>query len=248
MPVGPDGATDAKALAAAVDDRTFAVAVQSPNFFGVVEDWSVGSAAAQGEGRALGRRRRRGRLARAPRPSGRGGRRHRLRRGAVARRADAQRRAAARLSRLPHGAPAPDPRAPRRPDEGRRGPARLLPDALDPRAAHPPREGDLQHLHEPGPDGAGLQHPHVAARQAGPARGGPADPRQGRVPEGRIARLPGYRIPYPGPTFNEFVVEAPGAAAPLLARLAGRKILAGVPLSRYDAKDRPPRFSSRRRR
>ena len=59
----------------------------------------------------------------------------------------------------------------RRPDAGRRGPARLLPDALDARAAHPAREGDLQHLHEPGADGARLEHPHVAARQEGPARG-----------------------------------------------------------------------------
>ena len=53
--------------------------------------------------------------------------------------------------------------------------------------------------------------------------------------KGRIAALPGYRIPYPGPTFNEFVVEAPEPAAPLLERLARRGILGGVPLSRYDA-------------
>jgi glycine dehydrogenase subunit 1 len=56
--------------------------------------------------------------------------------------------------------------------------------------------------------------------------------------KGEIAKIPGYRIPYAGPTFNEFVVEAPGDAAPLLARLAGEKILGGVALSRYDAKDR----------
>src|SRR5216683_2667226 len=40
-----------------------------------------------------------------------------------------------------------------------------------------------------------------------------------------IAKLPGYRIPYPRPTFNEFLVEAPEPAAPLLARLAARGIL-----------------------
>ena len=114
VPVGPDGATDPKALAAAVDEKTFAVAVQSPNFYGVVEDWKTGSAAAQSEGRALGRRRGRGGLARAARPAGRGRRRHRVRRGAVARRADAQRRAAPRVPRLPHRAPAPDPGAARR--------------------------------------------------------------------------------------------------------------------------------------
>jgi glycine dehydrogenase subunit 1 len=53
-----------------------------------------------------------------------------------------------------------------------------------------------------------------------------------------IAKLRGYRLPYPGPTFNEFVVEAPEDAGPLLARLAARGILGGVPLSRWDAADR----------
>ena len=46
VPVGPDGATDAAALEAAVDDATFAVAIQSPNVFGVVEGWDGVAAAA----------------------------------------------------------------------------------------------------------------------------------------------------------------------------------------------------------
>ncbi|MEO8054463.1 MAG: aminomethyl-transferring glycine dehydrogenase subunit GcvPA [Acidobacteriota bacterium] len=46
VPVGADGATDAAALEAAVDDATFAVAVQSPNAFGVVESWDGLAAAA----------------------------------------------------------------------------------------------------------------------------------------------------------------------------------------------------------
>src|SRR5450432_2181590 len=50
VPLGKDGSTDAAALLAACDDKTFAVAVQSPNFHGVVEDWSVGSAAAKAKG------------------------------------------------------------------------------------------------------------------------------------------------------------------------------------------------------
>ncbi|HEX9688515.1 MAG TPA: glycine dehydrogenase, partial [Thermoanaerobaculia bacterium] len=52
--------------------------------------------------------------------------------------------------------------------------------------------------------------------------------------KGEIARIPGYRIPFAGPTFNEFVVEAPERAAPLLSRLAKGGILAGVPLSRWE--------------
>src|SRR4029453_6238888 len=50
--------------------------------------------------------------------------------------------------------------------------------------------------------------------------------------KGRISALPGYRLPYPGPTFNEFLVEGPGEAAPMIAELARGGILAGVPLSR----------------
>ncbi len=59
--------------------------------------------------------------------------------------------------------------------------------------------------------------------------------------KGEIARIPGWRIPFSAPTFNEFVVEAPGPAAPLLSRLAGRGILAGVPLSRWEPES-PNRF------
>src|SRR5262249_43960424 len=46
-----------------------------------------------------------------------------------------------------------------------------------------PRESDFQHLHQPGPDGARLQHPYVAARQGGDARGRDPEPCEGRVPE-----------------------------------------------------------------
>ncbi|HEY6148669.1 MAG TPA: aminomethyl-transferring glycine dehydrogenase subunit GcvPA, partial [Thermoanaerobaculia bacterium] len=47
VPVAPDGRTDPAALEAAVDEHTFAVALQSPNFYGVVEDWGALSAAAR---------------------------------------------------------------------------------------------------------------------------------------------------------------------------------------------------------
>jgi glycine dehydrogenase subunit 1 len=50
VPVGDGGATDRAALAAAVDETTFAVAVQSPNVLGVVESWEAAAAAAHGKG------------------------------------------------------------------------------------------------------------------------------------------------------------------------------------------------------
>ncbi len=49
----------------------------------------------------------------------------------------------------------------------------------------------------------------------------------------RIAELDGYSIPYAAPTFNEFVVRREdGKAAPLIAALAAKGILAGVDLGR----------------
>ena len=58
----------------------------------------------------------------------------------------------------------------------------------------------------------------------------------------RIGELEGFSIPYTGPRFNEFVVRAPVAAKQLLARLASeRNITGGLPLSRYYP-DRPNEF------
>lgn len=50
----------------------------------------------------------------------------------------------------------------------------------------------------------------------------------------RISELKGFAIPFTGPRFNEFVVRAPVAAKELLSRLAAeRNITGGLPLSRY---------------
>lgn len=58
----------------------------------------------------------------------------------------------------------------------------------------------------------------------------------------QIAALEGFSIPFTGPGFNEFVVRAPVAAKELLARLAAeRNITGGLPLSRY-FKDRQNDF------
>ncbi len=51
-----------------------------------------------------------------------------------------------------------------------------------------------------------------------------------------IAKLNGFSLPYSGPFFNEFIVRAPVAASPLLDRLALEKgIDGGIALSRFDA-------------
>jgi glycine dehydrogenase subunit 1 len=58
----------------------------------------------------------------------------------------------------------------------------------------------------------------------------------------RMAEIEGFTLPFTAPRFNEFVVRAPVPAAQLLARLAReRNITGGLALSRYYA-DRPNDF------
>lgn len=58
----------------------------------------------------------------------------------------------------------------------------------------------------------------------------------------RIGELEGFSVPFSGPRFNEFVVRAPVEAKSLLASLASeRNITGGLALSRY-YKDRPNDF------
>ena len=58
----------------------------------------------------------------------------------------------------------------------------------------------------------------------------------------RITEIQGFSLPFSAPRFNEFVVRGPVAAAELLARLAAeREINGGLALSRYFA-DRPNDF------
>lgn len=50
----------------------------------------------------------------------------------------------------------------------------------------------------------------------------------------RISQLKGFSLPFSAPRFNEFVVRAPGEAAVLLSRLAQEKnVTGGLALSRY---------------
>ena len=126
-----------------------ACCVQYPGASGAVRDLAPLAAAAHERGRA-GRRRRRPARADAARAAGRVRRRHRGRHDAALRRPAGLRRPARRLPRRPRrpGAPAARP-AGRRVGRRRRR-ARLPAGAADPRAAHPPREGDQQHLHRAG--------------------------------------------------------------------------------------------------
>ena len=136
------------------------------------------------------------------------------------------------LLRDPRAVPPPDAGPRLRRDRRQARPARLRAHPLHPRAAHPPREGDLEHLHQRGAGRARRDHPPVAARQEGaraswrastsPAAGMLQDA-LGRAGIGRCS---------PAPTFNEAAFDVGrrrgGRGA---AREAG--IVAGVPLARW---------------
>ena len=86
-----------------------------------------------------------------------------------------------RILRRDRGAPAPHARPDRRRDDRRRRPPRLRARAPDPRAAHPPREGDPQHL-------------HLAGAQRARRRRLPRLARQARVRRARRAARPPHRL------------------------------------------------------
>ena len=140
----------------------------------------------EGEGRAGDRRLRPDRAV-DPEATGRVRRRHRRRGGSAARQPARLRRALVRVLLRDRGASAPDAGQDCRRSERRRRAARVRADAADARAAHPPREGDPQHLHRPSPERAGGDHPPELARQTWLRRVG----RAARAPHRLRARPPG---------------------------------------------------------
>ncbi len=125
----------------------------------------------------------------------RDGRRHRRRRGPVDRQRAELRRALCRPVRDAAEIRAPDAGPPVRRDRRCRGPARLRADAVDARAAHPPREGDLQHLHQFRPVRARLHHPSDPAGRgrADAARRGSIMPTRSMLAD-RLAAVPGVEV------------------------------------------------------
>ncbi len=174
---GADGRVDLKALEAQVTDETACVLIQSPNFFGTIEDVAAVAELAHRKGAllvvaiaeamSLG-------IVNPPVEAD-----IVCLEGAILRRAAQLRRAVSRRHRHPRKVRAADTRA-----AGGRDPrpfrqARLCAHPLHPRAAHPAREGDLEHLHQPGARRADGQHLSDHLRARGPARACPAEPFEG---------------------------------------------------------------------
>ena len=164
-------------IASMCDASTACVVVQNPDFLGRIMAPADLKALCR-EGARLRRAARRGgqsRGARPPRSSGRAGRRRGGGRGAGPGEPSLLRRAVPRVLRL-QARPRPQvQRQDRRGDRGPRRPHRIRLHPQHPRAAHPPREGHLEHLHEPVAERARRGRVPRLAGAAGPA------PRRGAV-------------------------------------------------------------------
>ncbi len=228
VPLSADGTTDPGALAAAADPSTFAVAIQSPNFYGVVEDWNAGSAAARKAGAqsvavvaeavslAL--------LA----PPGEGGADIACGEaqslgvpmhnggpllGFLACKSEHQRQIPGRLVGETRDA------------EGRR--AFCL--TLSTREQHIRREKATSNICTNQGLMALASNIHMSLLgKKGLREVAQQSHAKAEYLKAAIAKTAGFRIPFSGPTFNEFAVEAPEGvdAAELVDRLAARKILA----------------------
>ena len=180
--------------------------------------------------RRPGRGRRRPARADAAGVAGHARRRRRGRHHPAVRRAAVLRRSARRLHGGPQRARAAPAGPARRRLGRRRGAAGVPARAADPRAAHPPRQGDLEHLHRPGPAGRGRRD----VRRLPRPRGAPRDRPRRRTARraGCAAALGdgGRRASLHDDVLRHAAVQVPGRAAEVVA--AARE--AGVHLRQVD--------------
>ena len=110
--------------------------------------------------------------------------------------------------------------------QGRRG---FVPDALHARAAHPPREGDLEHLHQPGAGRADGHHLHDRLRQDGLRELAMHNLAKAQYAAAAIreAAQSAFRG---SPRFNEFVVQTSEDPYRSTAACSRHKMIGGLPL------------------
>ena len=228
---GKNGRVDLEALDKAVDNETAGVLIQSPNFFGMIEDVAAIADIVHKKGALLIVS-----IAEA------------FSLGIVKPPAEAD---IVSMEAQSFGVPLGlrwavlrsdgDARQVRAPDAGTAGgrnhrpqrQARIRADALDARAAHPAREGDLEHLHQPGAGGADVQHLHDHLRPRGNEGTGTAQPGEsalrGRASSRRVAPSCCSSAPF----FNEFVIQTSGDPHVINDKLLQQKIVGGFPLKKF---------------
>ena len=138
-----------------------------------------------------------------------------------------------RVLRRHRGLPPAHAGAHRRSDHRRGRPPRLRAHAADARAAHPPREGHLEHLHRSGPERAGRGRLPRLARAPRPGRAGRAA--AGRAPPTRAtrwSRSTGCEPLHEQPVVREFAVRldvgGPSGPTDAVRRVIERCQRAGV--------------------
>ena len=172
----------------------FAVLLQYPGADGDVRDYR-GARRRGARGWRARRRRRRPARADAAGAARRMGRRRRRRLGAALRRADGLRRPARRLPRDPRRLQALDAGPPRRRHRRRERRPRVPARAADARAAHPAREGDVEHLHGAGAARGDRRHVRGLPRARGSDHDRAARPPADRDPARRASSGSGYAVP-----------------------------------------------------
>ena len=160
LPATPQGVED---IIARIDGETSCVVRAIPGLLRPRARSAADRRRRSRQRRAAGGGRDRGGRARRAEGARRDGRRHRGGRGAVDRQRLELRRPLCRAVRDQGQVRAPDAGPAHRRDGRCGGPARFRADAVDARAAYPPREGDEQHLHQLRAVRAGVHDPHDAA-------------------------------------------------------------------------------------
>ncbi len=164
-------------------------------------------------GRIAPDRFRRSRRPRYPRGAGAPGSGYRGGRGTASRKRPELRRSGLRPLRVQEGADPPSPRTSGCRDRRCGRAARLRADAADARAAHPSREGDLEHLHEQQPRGAGLHdHPRDAGARRDCSEMANLCLQKAHYLEAKLAAIPGVRRDPQGSFFLEFALRLPRKA------------------------------------
>ena len=142
------------------------------------------------------------------------------------------RRPRPRLLRLPAGAPAPDARPHRRPHGRRRRQGGVRAHDADARAAHPPREGDEQHLHQPRAQRARCRGVPVRGRAEGLAGVGRACVAKAHYLRDALLATGKFDAPYSAPFANEFALrykaDPADARGDARARLPRRRRLGAI--------------------
>ncbi len=108
----------------------------------------------------------------------------------------------------------------------------FTPDFTGSRAAHPARQGDLQHLYQPGPAGDGGHDLHVVDGACGPGADRCCFPT--RAPGtwwAALTAVKGVRRAFAAPFFHEAVVQFDRPVGPILTALASQGILGGLDLA-----------------